>query len=350
MEIVLLLIAGVVIYFLYNTLQDYLKNPLHQNPQNMPFGSNSADNTPINFDNPYQMQDPWVGKIKSNEFSILAAIIARVVWSDEQICPLEKQLLDEILSDMAAESKNPRLSKEELEEIVQKEQTPSISLDELCESYAALTKGEYKKRLKVVEFLFALAYADGKLEDSEQESIVDIAAYFEIANDDFNAIYNAFEKKVVEFLFALAYADGKLEDSEQESIVDIAAYFEIANDDFNAIYNAFEKEYADELKMDLKQAKTIFELTDTNELDKAKLSEKYHNLIKQTKQNIFDNKNINKSFQDTSLTHLKEIDKAYSILLELLESKGKDTSKQEDTSNDEKQEVEQDQSRKGWDF
>ncbi len=303
MEIVLLLIAGVVIYFLYNTLQDYLKNPLHQNPQNMPFGSNSADNTPINFDNPYQMQDPWVGKIKSNEFSILAAIIARVVWSDEQICPLEKQLLDEILSDMAAESKNPRLSKEELEEIVQKEQTPSISLDELCESYAALTKGEYKKRLKVVEFLFALAYADGKLEDSEQESIVDIAAYFEIANDD-----------------------------------------------FNAIYNAFEKEYADELKMDLKQAKTIFELTDTNELDKAKLSEKYHNLIKQTKQNIFDNKNINKSFQDTSLTHLKEIDKAYSILLELLESKGKDTSKQEDTSNDEKQEVEQDQSRKGWDF
>lgn len=303
MEIVLLLIAGVVIYFLYNTLQDYLKNPLHQNPQNMPFGSNSADNTPINFDNPYQMQDPWVGKIKSNEFSILAAIIARVVWSDEQICPLEKQLLDEILSDMAAESKNPRLSKEELEEIVQKEQTPSISLDELCESYAALTKGEYKKRLKVVEFLFALAYADGKLEDSEQESIVDIAAYFEIANDD-----------------------------------------------FNAIYNAFEKEYADELKMDLKQAKTIFELTDTNELDKAKLSEKYHNLIKQTKQNIFDNKNINKSFQDTSLTHLKEIDKAYSILLELLESKGKDTSKQEDSSNDEKQEVEQDKSRKGWDF
>lgn len=303
MEIVLLLIAGVVIYFLYNTLQDYLKNPLHQNPQNMPFGSNSADNTPINFDNPYQMQDPWVGKIKSNEFSILAAIIARVVWSDEQICPLEKQLLDEILSDMATESKNPRLSKEELEEIVQKEQTPSISLDELCESYVALTKGEYKKRLKVVEFLFALAYADGKLEDSEQESIVDIAAYFEIANDD-----------------------------------------------FNAIYNAFEKEYADELKMDLEQAKTIFELTDTNELDKAKLSEKYHNLIKQTKQNIFDNKNINKSFQDTSLTHLKEIDKAYSILLELLESKGNDTSKQEDSSNDEKQEVEQDQSRKGWDF
>ncbi|CAM3289006.1 TerB family tellurite resistance protein [Helicobacter labetoulli] len=303
MEIVLLLIAGVVIYFLYNTLQDYLKNPLHQNPQNMPFGSNNADNTPINFDNPYQMQDPWVGKIKSNEFSILAAIIARVVWSDEQICLLEKQLLDEILSDMAAESKNPRLSKEELEEIVQKEQTPSISLDELCESYVALTKGEYKKRLKVVEFLFALAYADGKLEDSEQESIVDIAAYFEIANDD-----------------------------------------------FNAIYNAFEKEYADELKMDLKQAKAIFELTDTNELDKAKLSEKYHNLIKQTKQNIFDNKNINKSFQDTSLTYLKEIDKAYSILLELLESKGEDTSKQEYSSNDEKQEVEQDKSRKGWDF
>ena len=80
MEIVLLLIAGVVIYFLYNTLQDYLKNPLHQNPQNT-FGFGNADNTPINFDNPYQVEDTWESKIKSNEFSILAAIIARVVWS-----------------------------------------------------------------------------------------------------------------------------------------------------------------------------------------------------------------------------------------------------------------------------
>ena len=297
MEIVLLLIAGVVIYFLYNTLQDYLKNPLHQNPQNT-FGFGNADNTPINFDNPYQVEDTWENKIKSNEFSILAAIIARVVWSDDKICPLEKQLLDEILSDMAAESKNPKLSKEELEEIVEKEKTPSINLDELCESYVALTKGEYKKRLKVVEFLFALAYADGKLEDSEQEQIIDIAAYFEIANDD-----------------------------------------------FNSIYNAFEKEYADELNMDIEQANAIFEITDTNKLDKASLSEKYHALIKQTKQNIFDNKNINKSFQDASLTRLKEIDKAYLILLDLVESKGQDTSKQETSQDDVAQE--QEKSRKG---
>lgn len=303
MEIVLLLIAGVVIYFLYNTLQDYLKNPLHQNPQNTSFGFGNADNTPINFDNPYQVEDTWESKIKSNEFSILAAIIARVVWSDDKICPLEKQLLDEILSDMASESKNPKLSKEELEEIVEKEKMPSINLDELCESYVALTKGEYKKRLKVVEFLFALAYADGKLEDSEQEQIIDIAAYFEIANDD-----------------------------------------------FNSIYNAFEKEYADELKMDIEQARAIFEITDTNRLDKASLNEKYHTLIKQTKQNIFDNKNINKSFQDASLTRLKEIDKAYLILLDSAESQGQDVSKQEERNESERQDIKQDQSRKGWDF
>lgn len=303
MEIVLLLIAGVVIYFLYNTLQDYLKNPLHQNPQNTPFNFGNADNAPINFDNPYQAENTWESKVKSNEFSILTAIIARVVWSDDKICSLEKQLLDEILSDMAAESKNPTLSKEELEEIVEKEKTPSIELDELCECYVALTKGEYKKRLKVVEFLFALAYADGKLEDSQKEQIIDVAAYFEITNDD-----------------------------------------------FNTIYNAFEKEYADELKMDIEQAKVIFEITDANKLDKASLSEKYHTLIKQTKQNIFDNKNINKSFQDTSLTRLKEIDKAYLILSDLIESKEQDTSKQEAESNSEGQDVKQNQSRKDWDF
>lgn len=301
-EIVLLVIAGVVAYFLYNTLVDYLKNPLHQNPQSSsPFGMGNTNDTPINFENPYRAEDTWEGKLKKNEFSILAAIIARVVWSDKTICPLERQLLDEILGDMAAESKNPKLSKEELDEIIQKEKLPSVNLDELCEAYVALTKGEYKKRLKVIEFLFALAYADGKLEESEQEVIIDIAAYFEITNDD-----------------------------------------------FNAIYNAFEKEYANTASMSIGEAKAIFELENLASVDKKELDEKYHSLIKQAKQNIFDNKNINKSFQDTSLTRIKEIDTAYTLLAESVESQSK--SKPDTTQQNHTSQPEQGEARKGWDF
>ena len=50
------------------------------------------------------------------------------------------------------------------------------------------------------------------------------------------------------------------------------------------------------------------------------------------------------------LTRLKEIDKAYLILLDSAESQGQDVSKQEERNESEGQDIKQDQSRKGWDF
>ena len=205
-------------------------------------------------------------KVKSSEFGVLAAILGYLVWSDKKVCSLQEQLLDEMLTDMAIESKNPKLSKDELKTILMEQENPSISLEELCEEYVTLTKGEYKKRLKVVEFLFVLAYADGVLEESEKDCIIDIAALFEIANEDFNALFEQFEQV-----------------------------------------------YIQEVSMNEKDAKNLFGITEIP--SKEELETIYHRLIKDAKQNIFDNKNINKTFRDTSLTRIKEIDKAYQILL-----------------------------------
>lgn len=262
MEIVLLLIAGVVVYFLYNTLQEYLKNPLQPNQQHY---TNRTDAAPIDFQNPYE-EMAQADKVKSSEFGVLAAILGYLVWSDKKVCSLQEQLLDEMLTDMAIESKNHKLSKDELKTILMEQENPSISLEELCEEYVTLTKGEYKKRLKVVEFLFVLAYADGVLEESEKDCIIDIAALFEIANEDFNALFEQFEQV-----------------------------------------------YIQEVSMNEKDAKNLFGITEIP--SKEELETIYHRLIKDAKQNIFDNKNINKTFRDTSLTRIKEIDKAYQILL-----------------------------------
>lgn len=305
MEIVLLLIAGVVIYFLYNTLQEYLKNPIQQQQSY----TKRVDIAPIDFENPYK-EMARVDKVKSSEFGVLAAILGHLVWSDDKVCPLEKELLDEILTDMAAESKNPKLSKEELNKIVmeQKNNDTMLLIDDLCEDYVALTKGEYKKRLKVVEFLFALAYADGVLSDDERDCIVDIAAFFELANEDFNALYESFEQT-----------------------------------------------YAQERTMSEKEARAIFDLQDSKDLNKQDLEQKYHELIKNAKQNIFDNKNINKTFRDTSLLRIKEIDEAYTLLVSLAQD-NQDTQKIQkdsvkDTQDSQKDEKSaQDKSHSGWDF
>lgn len=297
MEIVLLLIAGVVVYFLYNTLQEYLKNPLHQSPQ---FNTTRTDNAPINFQNPYE-ELSQAQKAQSSEFGILAAIIGFVVWSDKKMCALEEQLLEDLLDDMAIESKNPKLTKEELKDIVTAQEKPSKPLEELCDEYVLLTKGEYKKRLKVVEFLFVIAYADGVLEADERECIIDIAALFEISNEDFN---NLFEQ--------------------------------------------FEKTYAKDVPMDLKRAKEIFGITHEMPTKEA-LNETYNELIKAKKQNIFDNKNSSKTFHDTSLEGIREIDKAYSLLIESAPSTAQKYDMQV-PSLDAPPKTSEDKTRKHWDF
>lgn len=268
MEIFLLLIAGVVIYFLYNTLQDYLKNPIHKSSNNH-FSRNEPE--AIEFENPYQAISEGE-RARKSEFGILSAILGQVVWSDSKMCKLQKNLIDLMLMDMSNEAKNPKISKDELEEILLEQKSPKYSLETLCDEYVLLTKGEYKKRLKVIEFLFALAYADGELAQSEKECIIDVAAFFEITNEDFNAMHEAFEEL-----------------------------------------------YKVDTQMSEERAKEIFSYTE--DMDSKKLDESYQTLISEAKQNIFHNKNLNKSLHNTSARRLKEIDQAYQILNALIESK-----------------------------
>lgn len=269
MEIFLLLIAGVVAYFLYNTLRDYLKNPLHHPSRT---DSRSAETETFVLDNPYQPVSE-MDRIREGEFGILSAILGHIVWSDGKECKLQENLIDSMLTDMANELKNPKVAREMLEEILLEQRESSTPLEVLCDRYVILTKGEYRKRLKVVEFLFVLAYADGELAQAERECIIDVAAYFDITNDDFNAMYETFK----------------------------------------SLYES------DEM-MSVERAKEIFSYTE--DMDAKKLDEIYQTLIKESKQNIFDSKNFNKNLSNTSIPRLKEIDQAYRIIDELIKARG----------------------------
>lgn len=184
MEVVLLIIAGVVLYMLYNSYQEYLKNPYKA----------SADDYKNEYrDNPYK--EPYKelsdeDRIKKTEFGILTCILKNIASSDGEICPLERELVNNILDDIAQELGEYKNAREILQNIFEND---TQDLDSLARDFELASRGEYKKRLKVVEFLFSIAYADGKLDDSEREKIIDVAAIFELNNDDFNKIYDDFE-------------------------------------------------------------------------------------------------------------------------------------------------------------
>lgn len=268
MEILLLIIAGVVLYMLYNSFTDYMKNPYKIQQQE------EVEYKPS--DNPYT-EITNEDKIRKNEFGILTQILAHIAKSDGKVCKLEKELLNDILDNLANELQDFKDARESLD-IIFNEAVKNSNLDELANAFAEATKGEYKKRVKVIEFLFALAYADGSLDEVEREKIIDVAAIFELNNDDFNRIYDEFENKYNQNL--------KITKSNALKLLDLNKNFTL------------------------------------QELENA-----YHQKIKDKNQNIF--KNLNKSYDSDAV---REIDEAYRVLKDSLESQDF-TQKAQDSSD-----------------
>ncbi len=260
MEILLLVVAGIVLYMLYNSFSDYMKNPYKLPSED--FGDSfKREYKPE--DNPYiELTDE--DRIKKGEFGILAQILAHIAQSDGKVCDLEHELISEMLNDMAVELNQYNDYKDargSLQSIFD-EATKESDLDNLANAFVEATKGEYKKRVKVVEFLLAVAYADGALSEMEREKIIDVAAIFELNNDDFNRIY----------------------------------------DDFEARYNN---------GVEITQDKAMALLGLEAGFTRKELENAYHKAIKDKKQNIF--KSLNKPFDSESL---REIDSAYKVLSE----------------------------------
>lgn len=268
MEILLLIIAGVVLYMLYNSFTDYMKNPYKIQQQE------EVEYKPS--DNPYT-EITNEDKIRKNEFGILTQILAHIAKSDGKVCKLEKELLDDILDNLANELQDFKDARESLD-IIFNEAVKNSNLDELANAFAEATKGEYKKRVKVIEFLFTLAYADGSLDEVEREKIIDVAAIFELNNDDFNRIYDDFENK-----------------------------------------------YSQNLKITKSNALKLLDLNKNFTLQE--LENAYHQKIKDKNQNIF--KNLNKSYDSNAV---REIDEAYRLLKDSIESQDF-TQKAQDSSD-----------------
>lgn len=128
---------------------------------------------------------------------MIVALLSKLAQSDGKVSELELELMENTIQDIAEALclQSAMNQKQEILDILHKIfESTNQSVESLTQSYANLTKGQYKSRLKLVEYLIALAYADGELGSEEREVILDVAAYLEIHNDDFNALYDAFER------------------------------------------------------------------------------------------------------------------------------------------------------------
>ncbi len=181
MEIILLIVAAIVLFYFYNTLKEYLKNPLNPKAKTEEYELK---------DDPYLLvQSSPLDKFKQTQ---VGAYMRLLKFLDIQKNALDNALrtlfINELERSLNTEQQN--LAKELLNEPVDKKE----NFESLCQEIADHTHGEYTKRLKLVEFLMLLAYADGILDSKEKELFLDVGAFLQIDNHDFNELYDNFER------------------------------------------------------------------------------------------------------------------------------------------------------------
>ena len=265
---ILLLITIVIIAIAFINFKDYLSNPQKRQQFQTTIQDNQTHEEFQEYEDPYKNLSKE-NKIKKSQYGVMVGLLAKLAQSDGKICELEKELIENTIEDIVQSLtfQSAMNQKEEILEILHSIfQNTTESVEELSQAYADLTKGQYKSRLKLVEYLLALAYADKVLSENEREVILDVAAYLEIENDDFNKMYDAF----VEF---------------------------------------YSKE---DIKQDYKEACKVLGVSE--EADLKEIKTKYKALVREYHPDILHHKGLEESIIKTSTAKLQEINAAYEII------------------------------------
>lgn len=176
MEFVLLIIAGAVVYYLYISLQEYLKNPLKQRDQEEKIS---------NFNNPYEVLQPesLQEKYLTTELGAMQAVILSIPNCKKEYLRAIAQCMGEWYRIHYTGFDYKPQEKELLE------YGGEVDYSKLLNA----TYAEYKKRLNFVGLMLVVMYLDGKLDEQERELLLDVAAHLSLENTDFNALYDEFK-------------------------------------------------------------------------------------------------------------------------------------------------------------
>lgn len=133
------------------------------------------------------------GDLREHEAGLLVSLMAKVAKADGKVNELEAELLSLTFSDIARVFENSEQIREELKAIYKEEMQSFDNTIILSQRYFKLTKNDYFKRLKVMEYLLNLAFIDYEFSQTEFMITEDIANTLEIKRFDFERLIAEFK-------------------------------------------------------------------------------------------------------------------------------------------------------------
>lgn len=134
------------------------------------------------------------GDLAEHEAGLLVALMGKVAKADGKVCELEAEILSHTFTDISNAFEESEKIREALKKIYNKEKESFENTLDIAKKYLALTKRDYTKRLKVMEYLLNLAFIDGDFSKTEFMITEDIANALDIKRSDFEYLIAQFEQ------------------------------------------------------------------------------------------------------------------------------------------------------------
>jgi len=170
MKLLILLIIGIVLFFIARN-----------------YKTEKYENIKLN------IKEKFEGDLYNHEAGLLIALMAKVSKADGKVCELEAELLKHTFTDISSHFENSEEIREKLKQIYNKEKESFDNTIVICEKLFKVTKSDYTKRLKIMEYLINLAFIDKEFSKTEFMITEDIANALKIKRADFEKIVNTFE-------------------------------------------------------------------------------------------------------------------------------------------------------------
>ena len=208
------------------------------------------------------------GDMLHHEAGLLVALMAKVSKADGQVCELEAEVLKLTFTDIAMHFENSDEVREKLKKLYEVEKNSFENLIEVCNRLYSLTKNDYAKRHKIMEYLLNLAFIDGDFSDAERMITEDIASALKIEIEDFDRLVQNF----------------------------VSFYAQQASNNALSLEKAYE----------------ILESSPSD--DAATIKKNYRNLVKKHHPDIISGQGAAQNIIDEATRKLQEINEAYELI------------------------------------
>ncbi|MDD2291167.1 MAG: TerB family tellurite resistance protein [Aliarcobacter sp.] len=213
-------------------------------------------------------KDRFEGDLLHHEAGLLVALMAKVSKADGKVCELEAEVLKHTFNDISSHFENHEEIREKLKKVYDNEKQSFDNLIDICNKLYNLTKHDYHKRVKIMEYLLNLAFIDKEFSQTERMITEDISNALKIKIEDFNNLINTFE--------------------------------------------AFYAQQASNKAISLEKAYEILESNPAD--DAATLKKNYRSLVKKHHPDIISGQGATQNIIDEATKKLQEINEAYELI------------------------------------